>query len=311
MTTLIGHSTTGSFCPSSDTEDELLLSPGKQEAYMRTNHSKRSASPPLDEYSPLSGSPYDHRKPKRVKRDLELEDSGSDRRKIADVLHLRSAAGHARSLSDSDVLVGKRSTRKRFATSTKKPVSGVMPSSSSFSPANPTGKGRAQSVPLFASFNDIPRIDFRNPPPSPKHSHSRSPSRDRELKFRITSTPFTQLSAIPETSSSTGMGGESGSTLKPTEVLLLPKIVEEIQPTASLNEIDPLTLLPPTTQLEVLSTPFAESLNKLIPMSPLTPLPESPLSAGLSMEDRSERNTGWGVPSSVEVSRLIDFSQLK
>ena len=313
MTALRDHSSTGSFCPSSDTEDELLLSPGKKEAYMRINHSKRSASPPLDDYSPLSGSPYDHRKPKRVKRDLELEDSGSDRTKLADVLHLRSAAGHARSLSDSDVLVGKRSTRKRSATSTKKPVSSVVPSSSSYSPVNPTGKGRAQSVPLFASFNDIPRIDFRNPPSSPKHSHSRSPSRDRELKFRITSTPFTQLSAIPETSSSTGMGGESGSTLKPTEVLLLPKIVEEIQPTASLNEIDPLTLLPPTTQLEVLSTPFAESLNKLIPMSPLTPLPESPLSAGLSMdtEDRRPRNTGWGVPSSVEVSRLFDFSQLK
>jgi hypothetical protein len=312
MTTLIDHSTTGSFCPSSDTEDELLLSPGKQEAYLRTNHSKRSASPPLDEYSPLSGSPYDHRKPKRVKRDLEQEASERDRTKLADVLHQRSAAGHARSLSDSDVLVGKRSTRKRSATSTKKPVSSVIPSSSSFSPVNPTGKGRAQSVPIFASFNDIPHIDFRNPPPSPMRSRSRSPSRDRELKFRITSTPFTQLSAIPETSSATGMVGESGSTLKPTEVLLLPKIVEETLPTASIDEIDPLTLLPPTsiTSSEVPSTPFAESLNKLIPMSPLTPLPESPLSVRLStdVEDRNPRNAGWGVPSSIEVSRLFDFS---
>jgi hypothetical protein len=315
MTTLIDHSTTGHFCPSSDTEDELLLSPGKQETYLPINHSKRSASPPLDEYSPFSGSPYNNRKPKRVKRDLEPEDSESDRTKLADVLHQRSAAGHARSLSDSDVLVGKRSTRKRSATSTKKPVSSVSPSSSSstFFPVIPTEKGRAQSVPLFASFNDIPRIDFKNPPPSPKRPRSRSPSKDRELKFRITSTPFTQLSAIRETSSAMGMVGESESTLKATEVLLLPKIVEEsTQPTISINEIDPLTPLPPTTQdtsSEVPYTPFAKSLNKLIPMSPLTPLPETPFPARLSrdVEDRGPRNTGWGVPSSNEVSRLFDF----
>ena len=278
---------------------------------MRTNHSKRSASPPLDEYSPLLGSPYDNRKPKRVKRDLELEDSESDKTKVADVLRQRLAAGHARSLSDSDVLVGKRSTRKRSATSSKKLASSVIPSSSSFYPVNPTGKGRAQSVPLFVSFNDIPRIDFRYPPPSPKRSHSRSPSKDRELKFRISSTPFTQLSAIPETSSAAGMVGESGSTLKPTEVQLLPKIVEETQPTASINEIDPLKPLPPTqvTLSEVPCTPSARSLNKLIPMSPLTPLPESPFSARLitDLEDGSLRNTGWGV-SSIEVSCLFDFS---
>jgi hypothetical protein len=304
------HFATGQFCPSSDTEDELLLSPGKQEAYMPTNHSKRSASPP-----PLFGSPSDNRKPKRVKRDLELEDSDRANLKLADVLHQRSAAGHARSLSDSDVLVGKRSTRKRSATSTKKPVSNVGPSSSTFSPVIPTEKGRAQSVPLFASFKDIPRIDFRNPPPSPKRSRSRSPSKDRELKFRITLTPFTQLSTIlDESSSAMGMVVEPGSTLDATEVLLLPKIAEKTQPTASINEFDPLIPLIPTTQVtftDVPSTPLAKhSLNKLIPMSPLTPLPETPFPAGLSadVEDRSLGNTGWGAPSSIEVSRLFDLS---
>ena len=312
MTTLIDP---GRFCPSSDTEDELLLSPGKQETYMRINHSKRSESPPLDEYSPLSGSPHDNRKPKRAKRNLEPEDSERDRTKLADVLHQRSAPGHARSFSDSDVLVGKRSTRKRSATSTKKPVSNVITSSSTFSPVIPTEKGRAQSLPLFASFSDTPRIDLRNPPPSPKRSRSRSPSKERELKFRMMSTPFTQLSGILETSSATGMVGESGNTLKATKVVILPKIVEETQPTASINEIDPLTPLPPlppttqVTSLEVPSTPSAKSLDELIPMSPLTPLPESPFSARLStdVEDRSPRNTGWGV-SSIEVSHLSDFS---
>ena len=313
MTTLIDPLTTGRFCPSSDTEDELLLSPGKQETYMRTNQAKRSASPPSDEYSPLSGSPSDGRKPKRVKRDLELEDGEGDRAnlELAEFPHQRSAAGHARSFSDSDVLVGKRSTRKRSATSTKKPVSSFSPSSSTFSPVIPTGKGRAQSVPLFASFNDIPRIDFRNPPPSPKRSRSRSPSKDRELKFRITSPPFTQLSTIQdETSSAMGMVGESGSTLKAAEVLLLPKIVEETQPTALINEIDPLVPTTQVTSSKIPSTPLAkQSLNRLIPMSPLTPLPETPFPPRLStdVEDRSLGNTGWGV-SLTQVSHLLDFS---
>lgn len=301
MTTLsiTGHD---HFCPSSDAEDELLLSPGKQETYMQNYHSKRSASlSPEDEHSTLSGSPF-----KRVKRDSGLEDGESDRAnlKLTEVLHQRSTVGHTRNLSDSDVLARKRSTRKRSATTTKKPVStvGVSPTPSIFSPLIPTEKGRAQSVPLFASFNDIPRIDFRNPPPSPKRSRSRSPSKDRELKFRITSAPFAKLGAIPDATSSMEMVGESGSTLDATEALLLPKIMEETQPIASMNESDSPT--------EISSTPLAkQSLNKLIPMSPLTPLPETPFPARLStdVEDRSIGNTGWGVPS-IEVSRFFDLS---
>lgn len=317
MTPLINHTITGHFCSSSDTEDELLLSPGKQETCMQTNHSKRSASPPEDEHSPLFG---DNRKPKRVKRDLELEDSGSDRAnlKLADILRQRSVVGHARNLSDSDVLAQRRSTRKRSATTTKNPVStvSVSPTSSTFSPVIPAEKGRAQSVPLFASFNDIPRIDFRNPPPSPKRSRScsRSPSKDRELKFRITSTPFAKLGTIPdETSSAVEVVGESGNTLKATEVLPLSKITEETQ-IASTNETD--LLISPTstiriTSSEIPSTPLGkESLNKLIPMSPLTPLPETPFPARFStdVEDRSMGNTGWAIPASMEVSRFFDLS---
>jgi len=318
MTTLINHSVT---CPSSDTEDELLLSPGKQETNIRTNHSKRSASPPLvDEYSPLSGSPSDNRKPKRVKRDLGLDDSESDRANLKSAdLHQPSTRGHARNLSDSDVLLRKRSTRKR---SSKKPVSTVSasPTPSTFSPVIPTEKGRAQSVPLFASFNDLPRIDFRNPPPSPKRSRSRSPSKDRELKFRITSSSFSKLGAIPDEASSTmEVVHESGKTLKATEVLLLPKITEETHPKASIHEtsvLDPPTLPSSNNQItfsDIPSTPLAkQSLNKLMPMSPLTPLPETPFPPrlGTDVEDRYTGNMGWGVPSSSEVSHLFDSSKL-
>ena len=301
MTTITG--------PTSDTEDELLLSPAKQETYTRTNYSKRLASPPPeDEHSPLSGSLFDHRNPKRMKRDLGLEDSDSDRTslKSKDSLHQRSTRGHARNLSDSAVLTGKCSTRKRSATTTKKPVS----TSPTPSPATPK-KGRAQSVPLFASFNDIPRIDFRNPPPSPKRS--RSPSKDRELKLRIA-----RLDARPdETSSTTEVGSELGSTLKATEMLLLPKITEETQPTAPINEtsaLDPPASPILTTQItcpKTPSTPLAEqSLNNLMPMSPLTPLLETPFPTrlGTDVEDRGMDNAGWKVSSLIEASPPFDLS---
>ena len=307
MTTLINRPITGHSCPSSGSEDELLLSPGKQETYMQGNHSKRSASPPPeDEYSSLSGSTSNSRNPKRVKRgDSGLEDSESDRvnPKLADLFHQRSTRGHARNLSDSDVLIRKRSTRKRSATVTKKPISTVtaIPTPLTFSP---TEKGRAQSVPLFVSFNDVPHIDFRNPPPSPKRSRSRSPSKDREPKLRITSTSFAKLGAI----SVVEVVGESGSTLKPVEVLLLPKITEETTSTNETSTLDPpicLTSIIQNTLPEIPSTPLAkQSLNELMPMSPLTPLPETPFSAeiGTDVEDRSLVNTGWEVPSAVEVN---------
>ncbi|KAF8806490.1 hypothetical protein BYT27DRAFT_7191045 [Phlegmacium glaucopus] len=314
MTTLMNHSVTDHPCPSSDTEDELLLSPGKHETNVRTNHFKRSASPPpQDEYSPLSGSPSDGRKPKRVKRDLGLEDNESDRANLKSAdLHQHSTRGHARNLSDSEVLTRKRSTRKRSATTTKKPVSTVSasPTPSTFSPVIPTEKGRAQSVPLFASFNDILRIDFRNPPPSPKRSRSRSPSKDRELKFRMTSS-FSKLVSIPdEASSAMEVLDEPGNTLKATELLLPPKITDESDPKASIRETSVLspTLLSSNIHItfsEIPSTPLAkQSLNKLMPMSPLTPLPETPFPGrlGTDVEDRYTGNIGWGVPVSSEVN---------
>ncbi|KAF8161241.1 hypothetical protein B0H34DRAFT_372141 [Crassisporium funariophilum] len=308
----VDGSSSASKTPSDETDDELLLSPGKNETYMRTDsNSKRSASPPFeDEYSPVSGSPSDNRELKRVKRELAMEDCDRRSHKARASPHQRSTRGHVRNHSDSDVLIGRRSVRKRSVITSKKPVStvSVSPTPTTFSPASLSGKSRAQSVPLFATSDNITRIDFRNPPPSPKRlrSRSRSPSKDREPKLRIVFTAFAPSSGLVT------IQDEAASNM---DVVEEPGIVVE-KAVLPIGEVEPLDIttgdtgsivLPTPQALEttfsnIPSTPVAKhSLNKLIPMSPLTPLPETPFQARLlSNEDRYTDHAGWGAPPQLE-----------
>ena len=179
-------------------EDELLLSPGKPQLSAKiTNNPKRSASPPAHNgYHPPS-SPSEGRELKRVKRNgrtWDGYDSSEDGQRVP--------AGHSRTHSDSKIVMEHRSARRKPHSKAKKPVSvvSVSPPPTTFSPAptSPT-KARAQSVPVFLNADDIPRIDFRNPPRSPKRrrSPSRSPSKDRETKLRIVSSG-SRLFTIPD-----------------------------------------------------------------------------------------------------------------
>ncbi|KAF8967932.1 hypothetical protein BDZ97DRAFT_2073318 [Flammula alnicola] len=320
-TALRNHTVTHDACssPADDTDDdELLLSPGKSETQMKTaTKLKRSASPPLqDEYSPLSGSSSEARELKRLRRDgLSEEDNKSDIENVKARFpsHQRTIAGHTRNNSEPNI-VGRRSARKRSATTSNKPISTVSasPTPTIFSPApSSPRKGRAQSVPLFPTTHDIPRIDFRNPPPSPKRrrSPSRSPSKDREPKLRITSSGFAvspKLFTIhDDVATSMVQSDDESSIPEEMEMPAVPSTPEGSQPSKAASEIipaSPPTLLHPTAPsilLSVPATPASQSLNQLIPMSPLTPLPETPLPTRLmtsaDAEDRYASDTGWGI----------------
>ncbi|KAJ3502554.1 hypothetical protein NLJ89_g8835 [Agrocybe chaxingu] len=300
------------------TDDELLLSPGKNKIGMQsTQRSKRSASPhPQDEYSSHSSSPSTGRELKRVRREPVAGngEKGVENAAVARHTLQRTTPGHACNHSEPNVLINRRSARKRSATTSKKPISTVSegtPPPPNFSPSVSPKKGRAQSVPLFLSTQDIPRIDFRNIPPSPKRSRSpsRSPSKDRELKLRITSGPFpvAKLFTIQdEAPADVDMGEDASSVVEEREMPLVPATALEEQPQAvAVQDATSALPIPSTSSIcpqgpAVPATPASESLNNLIPMSPLTPLPETPLPprqmADSELESRRAGTSSWDMP---------------
>jgi hypothetical protein len=264
--------------PSSDGTDELLLSPRKPDSKGRkAGGSKRSVSPESeDEYLHASGSLSDGRELKRVKRGDEMAvDNGLSRHRMQ-----RLTARHARDNSEY-TLAARQFTRKRSATTSKKPSSTVSasPQPSVYSPTASPTKARAQSVPLFPLTNDMPRIDFKNLPPTP--SRSRSPRSPVRQKLRIASGSFPNSSSLPTIHDEPLEGvviPESPSSVP--EENELPCILEPPEAKSVFEQIGrPLmasTCLRTVGFPDAPATPMTQSLNKLIPMSPLTPIFETP-----------------------------------
>lgn len=154
------------------TDDELLLSPRKDASSTRVPHrSKRSASPPPENgQSPRSS--LDERDSKRIKRDTSPERINMEN---TDNIPLHRILTHVRNHSEPNYT--NHSSRKLFKTASNKPASSdTHPCPST---PGPSGKERAQSVPLFSASYPIPHIDLKNPPPSPHRirARSRSPSK--------------------------------------------------------------------------------------------------------------------------------------
>ncbi|KAH9485040.1 Microcephalin [Psilocybe cubensis] len=308
-----------------DTEDELLLSPGKQASLMRAaSNSKRSASPPLqDEYTPPSGSSPEGRLLKRAKRELgPLDGSEGGVKDIHSLsqLHKPSNTESPRKLIDTSPTTSRRSARKRSTTNKKvQPTLSASPPPSTFSPILSTSKQpRAQSVPLFSTSHDIPHIDFRNPPHSPRRSRSRSKSPSKTAEPRLRPL-FVTFPVIEETPSAYEDGGTpmelddeaKGVAKKASEFQSLSAPEQPLEPqsntavTARTSSSPPISPSPSATYVlgGAPATPASHSLDTSIPMSPLTPLPETPLPVRLTNADsRYSSNLGWGLPLITETT---------
>ncbi|KAF4598126.1 hypothetical protein EYR38_006522 [Pleurotus pulmonarius] len=194
-----------------DSDDELLLSPGKTSNSRDLPHNgnsgvKRPPSP--THHDSYTGRPSGSVPPspsvrhsKRARRGLEVLEV------LGETLNTKMQDGErtVRASSEPRVLAVTRKKRKRSATpSSTKPES--LASSSSRPAFEYEPKSRASSVPLFpTTFNpilpDVPHYDLRNLPPSPRRPRSRSPSKEREPKLRIFSNPILpseRLEAIPD-----------------------------------------------------------------------------------------------------------------
>ncbi|KAJ6558423.1 hypothetical protein DFH09DRAFT_1162762 [Mycena vulgaris] len=252
-----------------ETDDEILLSPAKNRppnSRVNTN-SKRSASPPpQDEYTDSTAPQQDGREFKRLKRDTDdtdkrfkrdTEAGGSDIENRDTNIRSTATPSHARNLSEPVVGAGRKSSKPR--------------STSKQTPAAPKGKGRARSVPVF------PVLDLSNPPVNPwrRRARSRSPSKERDSpKLQIT---FTSLATIPD------------------EAAMRPPMLPP-NPSAALDA----PTIPAPVIMEPPSTPLPSSTYHRVfatPMSPLTPLPETPrpFQMRLDPEDGYTRTIGWGV----------------
>ncbi|KAJ7690728.1 hypothetical protein B0H17DRAFT_1179847 [Mycena rosella] len=250
-----------------DTDDEILLSPAKKtHLNSRVNaNSKRSASPsPQDEYT-HSAAPKDGRELKRLKRDVDdadkrvkrdTEAGGSDVENTDTNIRTTATPSYVRNLSEPVVGASRKLSSKPRSTSRQ-------------TPASPKGKGRARSVPVF------PVLDLSNPPVTPwrRRARSRSPSKDHDSpKLQIT---FSSLAPIPD------------------EVAIPPPML----PSASLPDAELPTISAPVV-IEPPSTPIASSARRQVfatPMSPLTPLPETPRPFQPRLDDGYPRTIGWGV----------------
>ncbi|KAJ6495703.1 hypothetical protein C8R47DRAFT_973778 [Mycena vitilis] len=252
-----------------DTDDEILLSPGKNRQFnpQLNSNSKRSASPsPHDEYTDSAAS-QDGRELKRLKCDSgeagERTRRDPEQAEGSDIentdTNVRSTSSHTRNLSEPVVGFSRKASKPR---STSKQQT----------PASPKGKGRARSVPVF------PVLDLSNPPTTPwsRRARSRSPSKDRDSpKLQIT---FSSLASIPD------------------EAAMPP-------PSTSLPDAPGRPPMGPPAIVEPPSTPVASSYKTVFatPMSPLTPLPETPrpYQTRAHLGDGLPRTIGWGVDTAV------------
>ncbi|KAJ7188631.1 hypothetical protein C8R46DRAFT_27001 [Mycena filopes] len=242
-----------------DTDDEILLSPGKSRHVANSN-------PPHDEYNPDPMAPQDGRELKRLKRDTEdskkrdVHEGGSDVENTDTNFRFTVTPSHTRNVSEPVLGTTKKSTKPR---STSKQAT----------PASPKGKSRARSVPVF------PVLDLSNPPTTPwrRRARSRSPSKERDSpKLQPT---FSSLASIPD-----------DAAMPP--------------PNASVPEPSRRPAMPPAPIIQPPSTPVPSMAYRTVfatPMSPLTPLPETPrLFQARADFDGFPRTIGWGVD--IEVS---------
>lgn len=196
-----------------DSDDELLLSPGKTSNSRDLPHNNNSGvkrPPSPTHHDSYTGRPSGSVPPspsvrhsKRARRGLEVLEV------LGETLNTKIQDGGriVRASSEPRFLTATRKKRKRSATplsTSKKPASSASSSSRPAFEYEP--KSRASSVPLFpTTFNpilpDVPHYDLRNLPPSPRRPRSRSPSKEREPKLRIFSNPILpseRLEAIPD-----------------------------------------------------------------------------------------------------------------
>lgn len=285
-----------------DSEDELLLSPNKQPKIQR---SKRSVSPPKDEYDAGALEERSGRELKRMKWDLGEGD-------VKNPVKARLAkAGHARTNSEPDVGPSRKASRKRAGTAS----SSNKPNSTSNIPVppvmrSPTGvpkKTRAQSVPLFPSFSSLPQLDLRNPPLSPirARSPSRSPDKYHGLKVHLSppkpsssELPPLQVEALPDEPKAPMEVDEEPPTANLDAVM--ESIRDSVVPVSEVSAQPPKSPTPavppsvPSTEPPVTPAPGDPSL--FISLSPLTPLPETPLppkTTAVGNEDRYNAEEGW------------------
>ncbi|KAG7091040.1 hypothetical protein E1B28_010100 [Marasmius oreades] len=243
-------------------EDPILLSPTKNTS---TSHKRALESPLNSRYKRFKSS--------------EAEPS-------TPVIRTNGKPLHSRHLSDS-MAVEKKGITKRSA-----------PPSSRNVPALASQKPRAKSVPVFPSPPSIPSIDFRNPPLSPTRCRSRSPEK-REPKLDITYVKMaTTLDPIPDEKES----AMDVDTLTPQRTQCSSN--EQGSPLVSFADVTPE---PPdhfthshtaeeTTTVSPPNGPSTPSLAFPEPMSPLTPLVETPAPfEKLGMQSRYLAGDGWGV----------------
>ena len=289
------------------TDDELLLSPRKDASSTRVPHrSKRSASPPPENgQSPRSS--LDERDSKRIKRDTSPEKLNIEN---TDIIPLHRTLMHVRNHSEPNYT--NHSSRKLFKTASNKPASSdTHPCPST---PGPSGKERAQSVPLFSASYPIPHIDLKNPPASPYRSRSRSPSKEREPKLRITSLTLPPvLGSIPDESVK-GMEVDDPSE---AEQQRHPHLLTGSESTL-VNDAFPTpdfvaSSASPEVEInrpELPSTPATgQGYGSLDHLSPLTPLPMTPHPSILAddAKDRFTSRSGWDYLSGGEVC-LVKFS---
>ncbi|KAJ4483589.1 hypothetical protein J3R30DRAFT_3449799 [Lentinula aciculospora] len=178
-------------------------------------------------------------------------------------------------LSPTGSDVENRPKRKRSAT-TSKPKSSSGPSTRHQSPAVLPKKERARSVPVFPSFCDFPYVDIRDIPTSP----TRRPPPSWEPKLKMASgslfPPSKTLESIPDDADA-----EREATIDPAR--------------------DPHTI---STEASLAPAPFATDTLAVssdvhaVPLSPLTPLPETLTSKkrAETVDNTEDRFTasGWG-----------------
>lgn len=286
-----------------DSEDELLLSPNKS---LKPSRSKRSVSPPPEnEYSPGASGGRSGRELKRMKWDLgEGEVKNLAKARLA-------KAGHARTNSLPNAGPNRKMSHKRagVVTSGNKPnsTSNVPQSPIIQSPTGVPGKTRAQSVPLFPSFSSMPSLDLRNPPLSPIRARSPSRPPDKYHGLRVHPSPSKQLTSEPpqveafDDEPKVSMEvieepmqpiADPDTTMESATDTIAP--VPDVSTQPSESPTSSATSNVPSVEPPV--TPVPSGLSLYASMSPLTPLPETPLPLKVVAEDEDRYSTkdGWG-----------------
>lgn len=238
---------------------------------------KRSMSPAPDASTlERHSEPPPERETKRAKKESDAGESHEP-------THRRKNTRHTRLASDPSVIRIRRSTRKRPAEQMK-PISSTdstILSSSDW----PKMNQRAQSVPLFPSSSSLPFIDFKNPPPSPRRARSRSPGKE-EPKLKIDIPPTKLNNAMEEVMEEMEVEEDEPiramqETRPAGQPATIPQHYAQSGPAKPTQPvIAKLTTLQINTNEQVPNTPTC-SRPLSSPISPLTPLSETPFPAEL------------------------------